>query len=245
MYEIIIIICLGLALFLLLRHYPEAAELNEKKAFWLPKFNFDFLKGLKKKKVEEIERAIEAGQAEIVAPVETEKATILFKESDPEVAEILFKAHEAFELNDLRVAEDKAIEAITKNKRCADAYVIIGKIAYSRGQFDDAKESFLAALKCDKEIGEAYFGLGEVEYRNENISGAIEHFQKAVNFDKRYPDWYATLGKVYMEARQYAKAAKVLKRAASLDIDNKEYRELSNEAEEKQRTHSYYSRYKK
>ena len=41
-----------------------------------------------------------------------------------------------------------------------------------------------------------------------------------------------------MEIRQFAKASKALKRAAQLDIDNKEYRNLAFLAEEKQKTHT-------
>jgi cytochrome c-type biogenesis protein CcmH/NrfG len=68
--------------------------------------------------------------------------------------------------------------------------------------------------------------------------------QKAVNLDRGIALWYAELGKAYMQVRQFAKATKALKRAASLDIDNKEYKELASEAEDKQRAHSTVYRYK-
>jgi tetratricopeptide (TPR) repeat protein len=245
LFEVIIIVCLGLALFLLMRHYPEAvsAEKSEKSSYFgrvkgmLPKFKFG-----KKDDLEQIKKILDDGKDKIVTPAEIEEASKTYGELDPDIATLLHKSDEAFAINDLREAENLALEAIGKNKRCGQAYVIIGKIAYSRGQFEDAKEAFKTALKCDKELGEAYYGLGRSEYREENFTAALDHLQKAILFEKGYAEWYADLGRTYMEVRQYAKAAKVLRRATSLDIDNKEYKELAAEAEEKQRTHAIYSR---
>lgn len=244
MLEVIIIVCLAVALFLLLRHYPDAKTLasffNSAK---FKTFFTEFARSMKKSEVRAVQAEIEKNN-NAVAPIEVEAAISHFKTDDPEAARTLHLANESFLANDLRDAEDKAIEVIGKDKRCAEAYLLIGKIAFSRGQFGDAEEAFKTALKCDKELGEAYYGLGKVEVGNDNLSGAIDHLQKAIILEKGNSDWYADLGKAYMQVRQYAKAAKVLKRAASLDIDNKEYRELASEAEDKQKTHSMYSRYK-
>lgn len=244
MLEIIVIICLGIALFLLLRHYPDAKTLagffNSAK---FKSFFTEFAQGMKKNEIRAVRAEIEKNN-NVVAPVEVEAAISNFKVDDPDVARTLHLAHESFQANDLRDAENKAIEIIGKDKRCGEAYILIGKIAFSRGQFDDAKEAFKVALKCDKELGEAHYGLGKIEVAEDNMTGGIDHLQKAIILEKGSPDWYADLGKAYMQVRQYAKAAKVLKRASSLDIDNKEYRELASEAEDKQKSHSMYSRYK-
>lgn len=243
MLEIIIIFCLAAALFLLLRHYPDAKEFK----FPINKEKFQaFLKRIKKpgnKKLQEdaITFEINRGQENVVSPREIEEISSNYGE-DPEIAELLFQAEKAFMENDLRVAEDKSLEAIGKNKRSAKAYLIIGNVALSRGQFSEAKEAYKTAKKCNPELGEIYFGLGQIDLRNENFAEATENLQKCIALEKGHADWYAELGKAYMEVRQYAKAAKVLKRATSLDIDNKEYRDLATQAEEKHKTHSLYSR---
>lgn len=243
--EIIIVICLASALFLLLRHYPDAKDFKfpinrEKFSNFVGRF-----KGKRKNTVaENIAIEIEKNQEEVVSPVEIEEAVEVYKEENPETAEILFQAEKYYNENDLRTAEEKAIEAIGKNKRCSKAYIIIGDIAYSRGQFPEAKEAYKAAIKCNPSSGEAFFGLGEIEFRAENYTGAIDYLLKSVILEKGHADWYAELGKAHLEIRQFAKAAKALRRAASLDIDNKEYRELASQAEEKQRTHSIYTRHK-
>jgi len=199
-------------------------------------------KGKRNRSIEAIKEAIEKDQDKIIAPVVIEKAIASYQEADHDLAKKLFQANEAFETNDLREAENLAIEAIMQNKRCAQAYLIIGKIAFFRGQFEDAKEAYTTAIKCNRGLGEAYFGLGRTELRDENFSKALDNLQKAIVLEKGHADWYAELGRAYMGVRQYSKAAKVLKRASSLEMDNKEYRDLLIEAEEKQRTHSFYTR---
>lgn len=255
MLELIIIICLATALFMLLRHYPEAKEGNGSFKFQTQKFKSMFSsiskirskisvdsvviprfpKGIKEKSF-----AGEQKNEEIVVkPAAPEKK---YTNLAPDLAELIIKAEEAFARNDLREAEDSSVEAISKDKRCPYAYTVIGKVAFSRGQFQDAKEAFKVALKCKKELPEATFYLGRIELTEGNLSEAIDHLQKAIIFDRDNADWYAELGKAYMEVRQFGKAAKVLKRASALDIDNKSYRDLASEAEEKQRSHSSYFR---
>lgn len=246
MLEIVIILCLAGALFLLLRHYPQARQtkafINKEKVIELFK-HLPKLPKIKREKIEEkIQDSIDAGHNKIAIPVEVPEK--IMHNLEPDVADCIKKADEALESNDLRCAEECSIDAISKDKRCFEAYNIIGKVAFSRGQFSDAKEAFKTAIKCDSEYGEPYYYIGVIEVREENMSKAIEHLEKAIVYEKGNAEWYCELGKAYMEVRQYAKAAKVLKRATSLDIDNKEYRDLSTEAEEKQRTHSQYSRYK-
>lgn len=248
MLEIAIIICLAILLFLILKNYTkveiapgEIASVESDFTGILPmKKRENFLKKFfaKRENFDDIKDEIEKGQERIVAPAEINKAKQTFREEDPEVAQLLLESSKAFEENDLRNAEDLAIEALIKDKKCSPAYVNIGRVAFHRGSFADAKESYKTALKCDRESGDAYFGLGQIEIREDNISDAIEHFQRAVSLDRGNAMWYGELGKAYMQARQYAKAAKALKRAASLDMENKEYKELASEAEDKQRAHS-------
>jgi tetratricopeptide (TPR) repeat protein len=243
--ELVIIFSLGLALFLLLRHYPEAKGI----AALLGKIKFkNPMSGMRKtshRALKSIEEEIAKNNPQIIAPIEIENAVSNYKEKNPELARLLHLADEAFLASDLREAEAKCLEVLANNKKSVQAYVIMGKIAFSRGEFDDAKSAFKTAIKCDAEAGEAYFYLGKIDLKGENFTGAIEYLQKSIFSEKGHADWYAELGKAYMEVRQYAKAAKVLKRATSLDIDSKEYRDLAADAEEKQRTHALYSRFSK
>ena len=248
MLEVLIILFLAGALFLLLRHYPEAKQVN----FSLSKFNFDKFTDFLKSKKGQKRLLLTSIQPDIAAHIENNvpsmasefqaRVSKVFVEKNPLLLTSLYKAEEAYLANDLREAESQAIEAITKDKRCGEAYIMMGKIAFYRGEFEDAKESYKAALKCNKNLAEAYYGLGKAEAKEDNFTKAIDHLEKSIALEKGNADWYFELGKCYVGVRQYAKAAKVLKKATSIDIDNKDYKTLAAEAEEKQRTHSIYSR---
>lgn len=242
MLEIGIIICLAAVLFLTLHNFPKTADGGENFTMRKEKKSYNFIKRLflrePKDASDAIKQAIIDGQEKIIAPSETELVKEKYKESNPEVAQLLHDADIALEKSDLREAEDLAIGALSKEKKCAHAYDVIGKVAMLRGAFDEAKEAYKTALKCDPELGSAYFGMGQICLRDENYTQAIENMQRSVVLDRSHADWYAELGKAYMEVRQFAKAAKALKRATSLDIDNKSYKELAAEAEEKQRAHA-------
>ena len=255
MLEIAIIVCLAVILFLVLKNFPKTSgesllfEKSETKLDEAPKIMKEsfFKKIFKAKPAEDrdgIIAAIDKDRGKIVAPLEINEAQKAYKESDPEIAKMLYEADLAIERGDLREAEDLALQVIMKDKKCSHSYVLVGNVAFSRGSFDDAKESFKVALKCDPEAAEAYFGLGQIELRDENFSQALLSLQKAVNLNRGMALWYAELGKAYMQVRQFAKATKALKRAASLEIDNKEYKELASEAEDKQRAHSTVYRFK-
>lgn len=254
MLEIAIIICLAIIFFLVLRNFPKTGDSLDASGEAVPDIKGSkimkesiFSKIFSKKPAEDradIMAVIQKDNSKIIAPFEINEAQKAYKESDPEIAKMLYEADLALSRGDLREAEDLALQAIVKDKKCAHSYVLIGKVAFSRGAFDDAKESFKAALKCDIETAEAHFGLGQIELKDENFSEALMSLQKAVNLNRGVAEWYAELGRAYMQVRQFAKATKALKRAASLDIDNKEYKELASEAEDKQRAHSTVYRFK-
>ena len=104
-------------------------------------------------------------------------------------------------------------------------------------QYSDAEEALTIALKCNKNNGLAHASFGKLCFAQEKFNDAIGHFQKAVNLDRNEASWQAGLGESYLMVRQWSKASKALKRAATLNIDNKEYKKLAMEAEEKLRDH--------
>ena len=229
--------------FLVLRNYSKTGEESIASGAFKKESKFmNFIKRILSKRREqtekEIEEAIVSGQRDLVTPKEIEDAQATYYVEDPELAQMLHESNDALLAGDLRLAEDKAIEAIGKDKKCDQAYVFVGQVALAKENLEEASEAAETALKCNPENGFAHAILGEVYYVQEKYTEAIENYQKAVNFDRNNPDWQAGLGKAYSVVRQFAKAAKALKRAASLDIDNAGYKQLAIEAEEKQRAHS-------
>ncbi len=241
MLEIAIIVVVTLILFLILKNFPNTRENSSnivRKNSFMKKIFDKLFSSFRRKNEDEIKKVLKTGQDKIVSPKEISDAKKSFWTEDPEIAKILYEANKAILGGNYAVAEKKAIEALSKDKRCDQAYVFIALVAMHKKKYDEAIESAKAALKCNKDNASAHAILGECCFMNEKYSDSIESFQKAVNIDHNRAEWQAGLGKAYLEIRQFSKAAKALKRAASLDIDSKEYRELASFAQDKQKMHS-------
>lgn len=238
MLEVGILICVALILFLLIRNFPVGEDsLELPKENKLKKFLSKLFQKRRERAEENILRSFE-GNPEIISPKDIEDVKESYDIEDPEIAKLLFEANDALTEGNLPQVEEKSLEAISKDKRCDQAYVFIARVALAKKQVSDAKEALETAIKCNPDNGLAHAILGEIFLDQEKYTDAINYFQKAVNLDRNNADFRAGLGKAFMMVRQYSKAAKALKRAASLDIDNKEYKELALEAEEKQRSHA-------
>ena len=118
MLEVLIIVFLGIALFLLLRHYPDAKEVK----FSLSKIDFSrFQKLLTSRKPHKINDIIAAPMQRNLAAIEEEEivhqpqpsVVKVFTEKNPMLLACLYKAEEAYEANDLREAEVQALEALS------------------------------------------------------------------------------------------------------------------------------------
>ncbi len=240
MLELGIIVTVALIVFLLLKNYPrvvatDGSKSDEKRpTMKILKNYFDRKREEKEKGIKE---ALSEGKSEIVSPKEVEDAKKAFGSSNPEVAKLLHEADEAMKEKKYKKAEDKSLEAIGLDKHADQAYAFIAAIAIEKKQYQDGEEALKIALKCNKDNGLAHASFGGLCYAQEKYNDAIIHFQKAVNLDRNEASWQAGLGKSYLMVRQFAKAAKALKRAATLNIDNKEYKQLAMEAEGKLRDH--------
>lgn len=243
MLELGIIVTVALIVFLLLKNYPRVAlssgektEKTKKNTKMLNSIK-SYFKNKRAKEEEEIQKALSEGKSEVVTPKEVEDAQKNFGSSDPEVAKLLHEANDALLEGEFKKVEDKSLEALSKDKRSDQAYAFLAAIAIERKQYADAEEALKAALKCNKDNGLAHASYGDLFYSQEKYNDAIEHYQKAVNLDRNEASWQAGLGKSYLMVRQWSKAAKALKRASTLNIDNKEYKKLAMEAEQKLRDH--------
>ncbi len=249
MLEAAIIVCVGAIAFLLVRKYPGSKKpIVPKKENRISAPSFSSFSRLfaKKRHVEEdeIRGAIIADQDNIVSPKELETAKQEYDAEDPEIAKLLFEAGESVKAGDLNNAEEKAIQALSADTHCDQAYAFVASIALKRGEHENAKVAAETAIKCNPENAMSYAVLGEYYLIKEKYSEAIDNLLKAVMIFRNEASWYGLLGQAYLEVRQFAKSAKAFKRAAGLDLDNREYRRLAAIAEEKQMSHSHVFRSK-
>lgn len=243
MLEVGIIICIAAIIILLLRKYPgnrpSLIAKPAKKKVNMPSLHVNRLFARKRHiEEDEIRESLEEDQQQIVSPREIEEAKQEFDAEDPEIAKLLRAADEAIRTQDYNTAEEKAIEVLSLDQRCDQAYSFVAYVALKRGELENAAVAAKTALKCNPESAEAYAVIGEIDLTREKYTEAIDNLLKAVMQNRNKASWYGLLGQAYMEVRQFAKSAKAFKRAASLDLDNREYRRLASIAEEKQQSHS-------
>ena len=246
MLEAAIIICLGAIAFLLIKKKPSGPKVSRpsrKINMSVPSFSNIFAK---KRHIEENEiiDAIVADQEEVISPKEIEVAKQSYDADDPAVAKLLYEANLHINEQDYNKAEEKAIMAISLDKHCDQAYAFIAHVALKRGEYENAKIAAETSQKCSSDNALSYAVIGEYFLIKEKYSEAIDNLLKAVMLNRNEAPWYGLLGQAYLEVRQFAKSAKAFKRAASLDLDNREYRRLAAIAEEKQMSHSHVFRSK-
>ena len=242
MLEIAIIITVSLLIILLLKNYPKGYDEMTMSGGNESKMKIKFISKLfenRRLRVEEqIKQSLNNGMTETVSPKEVSNAQDDFGAKDPEIARLLFEANEALIKEDYSEVEKKSLEAISKDKKCDQAYAFIAQIALKKGDLSDSLEAAETSIKCNSDNALAHYVLGEVYFQTEKYNDSIDHYTKATHLSRTNAEWLAGLGKAFLEVRQFSKAAKALKRASMLDINNEEYKKLAVESEEKQKSHS-------
>lgn len=212
MVEVVMIICLAVVLFILIRRFPDTAKaVSDQQS--TPKV------------IEEIKPA--------------EK--VVEKEAVPQYSEaveaLLLEAKKLIDENKSRVAEDKLIEAIQEDLHCAPAYTLLGDIYLQRKRLGESEESYQAALRNDDRQAGAHFGLASIFEENGRTNEAVKEAQKAIKIDSTNDLWYKKLADLYMELRVYAKAEMAYRKAENLRPDYAHYKELAILAGKKQLSH--------
>lgn len=208
------IICLAVILFILIRKFPQTAELDQK------------VEKNRSNKVVETKVSFKE------EPVKEEKPKY-----DSKVESFLHSAQSLIEDNKLQVAEEKLIEAIQLDIKCATAYTLLGDIYLKRHRAGEAEEAYRAAIKHNSEDASAHFGLGVILEDAGKLNEAVKEVAAAIKIDSSNDVWYFRLGEIYMNLRMFSKAGMAYNRAANLKPDYSRYKELALLAERKQISH--------
>lgn len=214
MVEVIMIICLAVILFILIRKFPSTAEIvasPENKVV---------------QPISKVEKVVDKPVAKVIVP-----------KYSKEVEKLLLEAKGFFEDNKLQPAEDKLIEAIQIDLKCATAYTILGDIYLKRHKPTEAEEAYAAALKHDSEESAAHYGLALIFEEAGRLNEAVKELTLAIRQNDKSDIWYHRLGELYMNLRMFSKAAMAYNRAANLKPDYIRYRDLALLAEKKQIAH--------
>lgn len=132
-----------------------------------------------------------------------------------------------------------------KSLKCKDLATRIkekkegGNSLFKDGKYDEALKFYTEALEIDKfnimTNAKLFFNRATAYVKLGKLSEAIDDCTKSIQLDKTYLKPYLRRGSAYMEIESFDQAVKDFEQLVKMDIMNKEYKELLNEAKEKLR----------
>ena len=126
----------------------------------------------------------------------------------------------ALERGDLQAAIKAFKEAVRKDKKNPEGYLLLGTAYLKSDSLDQAVGVLVQARELAPQNPNVYDLLGDV-YANQTIAiAAIEQYKKAIELDKKNKVIYFKLAEVSRKARQYEEAAKAYINVLLIDSTN-------------------------
>ena len=129
-------------------------------------------------------------------------------------------AQEQFESQQYDNALKLANECIAIDGQIADAYVLVGKIALAKSQFDVAYLNFAKALEMDENLDSVWYLLGWVAENQKDFAKANDCYQKALKINKDNIDYVAAITRIYVNQGDYDISREFLEKNIKRHIDD-------------------------
>ena len=121
----------------------------------------------------------------------------------------LSAAMEQFDTGQYEQAETVAKECINSDLNLPDAHLLLGKVRLVRGDFSDAKSSFLTYVNLKQTSDEGWFLLALVCERLNDEAGAFKWYQKALELSPDNIDYTIAVGRMYVAQNDFVSAEKL------------------------------------
>ncbi|WP_457636987.1 tetratricopeptide repeat protein [Oceanithermus sp.] len=105
-------------------------------------------------------------------------------------------------------AQDAKTATQEKKEPSVKAYLLVGDVYYSSGEYDAAMIAFRRALEKEPNNVYALYGLGRTQLRMLQFSAAIENLKKAIALDSNFAPAYVALAEAYTDRYTYAEDKK-------------------------------------
>jgi tetratricopeptide (TPR) repeat protein len=126
-------------------------------------------------------------------------------------------AFKYFQERKLPLAEKIYQQILDLDSTQLEAYLGLGRLFLSHGEFDRATESLQQALELQPNLSEAHYNLGLCFKNKHQLDRAIEHFKQCLNIDNSLSKAYLNLGICYYEKYAIARAIDCFEKARKLD----------------------------
>ncbi len=91
-----------------------------------------------------------------------------------------------------------------KKEPSVKAYLLVGDVYYSSGEYDAAMIAFRRALEKEPNNVYALYGLGRTQLKMHQFTSAIENLKRAIAIDGSYAPLYVALAQAYTDRYLYA-----------------------------------------
>jgi len=216
------VICLAVILFILIRRFPDTAK--------LPTIT----------QLKPVESEVNDSEIKEEKKLVSEKENVL--SYSPEINNLIETARKLTADNKHQQAEDKLIEAIQLDIRCALAYSMLGDIYLHRKKNTEAGEAYRAAIHHDPKEPFAHYGLSLILEEAGRYNDAVAQLLLATRISDNNDTWYKKLGDLYINLRMFSKASMAYNKAAYLRPDYGHYKELALASQKKQQEHKVKTR---
>lgn len=126
-------------------------------------------------------------------------------------AVVLYRAGEAYSLFEKNSDPAEAIrlldEAVKRDNKLADAYIVKGDILAAKNEGGPAVTAYEYALMAKPNYAVANNRIGQIYLRGKSYNQALDYYKKAIEADPNFAPAYKDLAELYFLARQYKRAA--------------------------------------
>ncbi len=126
----------------------------------------------------------------------------------------------ALEKGDFLTAISKFRDAVDKNKKNPEAYILLGTALVKADSLDQAVQTLVQARELDTANASVYALLGDVYSKQKIYRAAMDQYKKASDIDTKNKDIFLKLLDVSKRSRQYNEAVDAGLHALSLDSTN-------------------------
>jgi predicted aspartyl protease len=160
-----------------------------------------FAEPTSKERLDQAERALRSG--ELITAEQLFRA--LVAEDEMNLSSRLGLAATLIKQKRLAEAAEQA-SIVLKYKKSATAHALLGNIARSQGDFQNAVAQYRLALQIE-ENGLAIGGLATIDFYENRLSESLRGLRRAVQLERNEPDFYFLLAQVTTKLELYSEAA--------------------------------------
>lgn len=123
------------------------------------------------------------------------------------LAASIVRADRSLEKRDLDAAEQEAQSVLAVDRRCPQAYYLLGQIACMRGDAESAERHYRRAIQLDQGVGCFHHSLANLLQDRGNAADAIDSYRRALRLTAKSAEVWNDLGTAYFSKGEPEQAA--------------------------------------